>query len=151
MLPSLSRARGSFPCPVPQGAQVGGSSFPLGPTEPQDEAAAPAVPQIPRGDESGGAPEPPVPSPGSFSAGSTALIIFNEDFQVLPGNYPQEAYCRAGARTQHEQTALAMRWVIQSEIYISKSTSPQEGGCVRGVSPPALTAVLRSLPQSGRR
>lgn len=51
-------------------------------------------------------PSPPVPSPGSFSAGSTALIIFNEDFQVLPGNYPQEAYCRAGARTQHEQT----RW-----------------------------------------
>lgn len=59
MLPSLSRARGSFPCPVPRGAQVGGSSFPLGPTEPQDEAAAPAVPQIPRGDESGGAPKPP--------------------------------------------------------------------------------------------
>lgn len=147
----MLRARGSFPCPVPRGAQVGGSSFPLGPTQPQDEAAAPVVPQIPRGDEAGGAPEPPVPSPGSFSAGSTALIIFNEDFQVLPGNYPQEAYCRAGVRTQHEQTALAMRWVIQSEIYISKSTSPQEGGCVRRVSPPALTAVLRSLPQSGRR
>lgn len=130
--------------------------------------------------------------PGRFSPSITALITFNENSQVLPGNYPQEAYCQARARPWHKQNPAAMRWVIQLEIYISKSLSrascfcrnegptalrlwqqgqtcvqgwacvPGRGsGCCHppgggsqsrgGVSHRTLTAVLRSLLQSGRR
>lgn len=64
---------------------------------------------VPRGRGSQREPQASVPGSGS----SVALVIFNENFQVSPGNYPQEAYCQARARTRLEQTVAAMRWVIQ--------------------------------------
>lgn len=67
------------------------------------------LPRAQRGDKVQGSLETPVPS----RLGREALITFNENSQVLPGNYPQEAYCQAGARTQHKQNPVAMRWVIQ--------------------------------------
>lgn len=38
-----------------------------------------------------------------FGASSATLITFNENSQVLPGNYPQEAYCQAGGWGGKEQ------------------------------------------------
>lgn len=75
--------------------------------------------------------------PGRFSPSITALITFNENSQVLPGNYSQEAYCQARARTWHKQNPAAMRWVIQLEIYISKSLSRASCFC-RNEGPIAL-------------
>lgn len=53
-----------------------------------------------------GAPSLPCPLlPGTFSAGSTALITFNENSQVLPGNYPQEAHCQPKGERSTNKTS----------------------------------------------
>lgn len=127
-----------------------------------------------------------------FGASSAALITFNENSQVLPGNYPQEAYCQAGgenmAQTKPSSNEMGdsiidlhFQQPVQGALFLQEqgphrpaapAVGPDvgKGGCVSrggglGAAVPgvggsqsrgstsccALTAVLRSLPQSGRR
>lgn len=83
--------------------------------------------------------------PGRFSSSSVALFTFNENSQVLPGNYSQETYCQARVRTQHKQSPAAMRWVIQLWIYISKSLSGVSRFC-RNKVPVVLWLHGRARP-----
>ena len=125
--PPVAQGRGpcwspSLACPCPRVGGLlgreGGWFPPWGPAAAElsngSRIKHPCSPVPGGGMESRGAQRPPCPlCPARFSSGSAALITFNENSQVLPGNYPRAAYCQARARTQHQQNPAAMRWVIQ--------------------------------------